>query len=60
MNKSDDWMAVASVAPYANHMHLRQITMLAPHDLVFLQARCFSWRLTNSVKVLKVFKALII
>jgi len=33
--------------------HSRQITMLAPHNSVFLQAECPSCRPTNSVKALK-------
>jgi len=37
--------------PYAPHS--RQITMLATHHSNFLQARCSSWCLTNSVKALK-------
>jgi len=39
-----DEVAVASAGPYANHLHL--ITL-------FLQARCSSWRWSNSVEALK-------
>jgi len=36
----------------------RQITMPAPHHRVFLQARCPSFRPTNSVEALKGYAAL--
>ena len=43
---------MASAGPYANHLHLcsGQITTPAPNHWIFLQAGCFSWRPTNSVK----------
>jgi len=46
---------MASTGPYANLHITRQITTLAPHHSVFLQAGCPSCRPTNSVKALKVY-----
>jgi len=43
------WGAVASAGPYAHNLHLYSNTS----SLNFLQARCSSWRPTNSVKALK-------
>ena len=47
-------MAVASAAPYVSHLHLTPGRQLCQHLFTqFLQARCSSWRPTNSVKGLK-------
>ena len=42
----DDWVAVASAGPYANHLHLarsrsRQITTPKPHHSVFTGQMAF-------------------
>ena len=49
-------MVVASAGPYANNLHLAPDIQAHQHLITqFLQAGCFSWRSTNSVKALKVF-----
>jgi len=48
------WDAVASVGQYANNLHLAPDRQ--PHQHLIsqlLQARCSSWRPTNSIKALK-------
>ena len=53
----DDRVAVASAGPHANHLPCsRQVTIPAPHHSNFLQAGCFSWCPTNSVKTLKAIR----
>ena len=50
----DDGVAVASAAPYANHLNLAPDKNHASiSTLNFLQAGCSSWCPTNSVKALK-------
>ena len=50
--------AVASAGPYANNLHLAPDRWPHQHLVTqFLQARCSSWRPTNSVKALKALKS---
>jgi len=50
----DDEVAVALAGPYANHLHLAPVRHPRQHLIsIFVQARCSSWRSTNSVKALK-------
>jgi len=50
-------VAVAPAGPCANNLHLAPALQTNNHagtsSLTFLQAGCFSWRPTNSVKALK-------
>jgi len=51
--------AVASAGPYANNLHLAPDRYPRQHLITqFLQARCCSWRLTNSIKALKAIKSI--
>jgi len=57
----DDRVAVASVGPYANHLH--HTADRQPHQHVitqFLQAGCPSYCPTNSVKALKAIHVTVI
>jgi len=50
----DDGVAVASVASYANHLHLVADRQPRQHIIMpFLQARCSSCHPSNSVEALK-------
>jgi len=50
----DDWVAVRSAGPYANHLHLTPDRQPCQYlTTQFLQARCPSCCPTNSVKALE-------
>ena len=54
-----DGVAVASAEPYASYLHFApQDNHASISSLLLLQAGCPSWHPTNSIKALKVTKAL--
>jgi len=52
-------MAVALAGPYANNLHLDPDRQPHKHLIAqFLQAKCSSWRPTNSIKAPKAHKSI--